>query len=482
MTNLYDALPYPDRPFRQTHPDRLASMGILHGMCPQDPSTARVLDVGCGSALNIIAMATAYPRARFVGFDLALGAVERARSRIAALGLTNIRIEHLDLMQFPADAGEFDFIIAHGFYSWVPGPVREALLALMNRHANANAICYLSFNARPGSTLRLAWRDAAGYHARGIEDAVTRAKASVDMLEMMAEASTAVPGAWRDVVDEMAALVREKGIHWVGHDDFGPVFEPFHFHEVVEAASRHGMQFLSEACHFDGQPFELGETARNVLASLEIANPVLREQYFDFLELRRFRQILLCRNGVALQRPIDIDGVRRLSFSSSADECGVTPDGQVVEFNPLTGIRSKVSAMGQRIIGHLRAAWPCSLRFEEILPDETDRSEVARRLERLWACALLEAHAVPQRCGPATAPDPVVWKLARLEADEGGPVTTRIHSQCDPDHATRNLIRDLSGRHSRETLAAKHPDLDARLAWLARMGLLEPPGQRVSAE
>lgn len=479
MTTNYDALPYLERPFRQTHPDRLAAMGLLLGMSPADPAGARVLDVGCGSALNAIAMAAALPQARFFGFDLAQTAVDQAQRRIAQLGLRNIRVEHLDLVDFPDEAGEFDYIIAHGFYSWVPEPVREALLALMNRHGSAHAICYLSFNARPGSTLRLAWRDAAAYHTRGIADTVERARASVRMLELMAAAAAGQSSAWRDIVSNMLDMVRDKGIEWVGHDDFGPVFEPFHFHEVAAAAARHGMQYLSEARYFDGEPYALGEAARGILRDLADRSVLLREQYFDFLELRSFRQILLCRSGIELRRPIDLTGLRKMSFSSPADEAAVDANGKVMVSNPLTGVRSEIRPQSRAILRQLREAWPCSLPFEQLAPAEHDRGAVAATLERLWACALIEAHALAQRCGRGVAERPLAWPLARLEAASGATVTSRIHSQCILDAGTRALLLMLDGSRDRKALAESFPDLQQRLDWLARMGLLEPTDEDV---
>ncbi len=478
MMTSYDELPYIDRPFRQTHPDRLASMALLLGMAPPDPATARVLDVGCGAALNLIAMAATLPNARFLGFDLAKSAVEHAKERIAKLGLRNIHVEHIDLMEFPTEAGEFDYIIAHGFYSWVPESVRDALLGLINRHAGPNAICYLSFNARPGSTLRDVWRDAAAYHAGGIEDTVENARASVRMLELMAEASAANPGAWQEIVTDMADRVRDKGIRWVAHDDFGSVFEPFHFHEVARAAARHGMQYLSDACYFDSQSYELGDAARSILQGLAERDILLREQYFDFLELRPFRQILLCRSGIDLRRPIDCAGLQQMSFSSPSDETGVAADGRAIFSNPLTGVRSEVREGSRKVLRQLRAAWPCSVPFSHIFPDEPERAVVARTLERLWACALVEAHAVPQRCGRGGGEFPAAWPLARLEAVTSDTVTTRIHSQCSLDAGTRELVRLLDGSRSRAQLVEAFPDLERRLDCLARMGLLEPTNEQ----
>ena len=48
--------------------------------------------------------------------------------------------------------------------------------------------------------------------------------------------------------------------------------------------------------------------ARSVLSQLD---PITREQYLDFVRCRRFRQTLLCRAGVALDRAIVRSGSRR---------------------------------------------------------------------------------------------------------------------------------------------------------------------------
>ena len=127
---LYDEVEYPSRSFSQTHPERAAAIGTLLGMSPPAPATCRVLEVGCGSGWNLIPMAAALPQARIFGFDLAASAIDAANRDAELLGLKNLRFEHLDLMDFPADLGPFDYIIAHGFYSWVPAPVRLKLLDL----------------------------------------------------------------------------------------------------------------------------------------------------------------------------------------------------------------------------------------------------------------------------------------------------------------------------------------------------------------
>ena len=75
--------------------------------------------------------------------------------------------------------------------------------------------------------------------------------------------------------------------------------EPVYFHEFVAHAGRHRLQFLCEAelvaMAYSGLTLE----AKRVLDALD---PLAREQYLDFAKCRRFRQTLLCHEGIAIER------------------------------------------------------------------------------------------------------------------------------------------------------------------------------------
>ena len=121
----YDAVPYPSAVFAQTHPDRLATIGRLLGMSPAGVPEARVLEIGCGDGSNLLGMACELPRAQFVGIDLSGQAIDRGQRSISGLGVTNLALYHSGVGDIPADLGRFDFILAHGLYSWVPAEVRD---------------------------------------------------------------------------------------------------------------------------------------------------------------------------------------------------------------------------------------------------------------------------------------------------------------------------------------------------------------------
>jgi len=69
----------------------------------------RVADLGCGTGHAINLMAREYPRSRFVGYDIAADAIERARAEARAMALTNAAFEVADVTRLPAET-KFDLI------------------------------------------------------------------------------------------------------------------------------------------------------------------------------------------------------------------------------------------------------------------------------------------------------------------------------------------------------------------------------------
>lgn len=124
----YDAIPYESIPITETHVDGLAALGRLFGVSTADPRRCRVLELGCAEGGNLLPMAFYLPDSEFVGIDLSARQVADGRRLVAELALGNITLLHRDVMDGADDLGRFDYIIAHGLYSWVPA--RERLLAL----------------------------------------------------------------------------------------------------------------------------------------------------------------------------------------------------------------------------------------------------------------------------------------------------------------------------------------------------------------
>ena len=81
----------------------------LDGLVERLSAGAKVADVGCGSATSTIAMARAFPKSEFIGYDISIHALNRARSKIDAAGLGNVSLRNPIDHPLPEDAS-FDFM------------------------------------------------------------------------------------------------------------------------------------------------------------------------------------------------------------------------------------------------------------------------------------------------------------------------------------------------------------------------------------
>src|SRR5436190_4520417 len=187
--NAYDRVPYPGLAQPTTHPDRLAVAAALCGMQTPDIERCRVLELGCGDGANLIPIAHTLPGCHAVGVDLAASAIDRASAMSQALGLTNVSFRQADLLALPEDlGGPFDYIIAHGVYSWIPPSVRDALMAACSRLLAPDGVAYVSYNAYPGHHSRLLAREMMLYVAGGSTDPATRIRTARRALATLAEA------------------------------------------------------------------------------------------------------------------------------------------------------------------------------------------------------------------------------------------------------------------------------------------------------
>lgn len=65
------------------------------------PQGGRVLEIGCGTARNLVAAAGAYPHARFYGIDISAAMLETAGAKVAREGLSpRIRLAAADATRF----------------------------------------------------------------------------------------------------------------------------------------------------------------------------------------------------------------------------------------------------------------------------------------------------------------------------------------------------------------------------------------------
>jgi methyltransferase-like protein len=188
--------------------------------------------------------------------------------------------------------GRFDFIVAHGVYSWVPPDVQEALLAAFRGSLAPDGVAYCSYNVYPGWKSKEIIRDAMllASGASTTPDAKARdARGMLDFLEEVAPAE----GVLARVVAESKAFAEGFGDSYLLHDELETFNAPCYFYEMVTRAGAHGLAYLAEARPETMVPANFGPRVAEYVTEKSGGVQVLVEQYLDFVTNRMFRESLL---------------------------------------------------------------------------------------------------------------------------------------------------------------------------------------------
>ncbi len=431
---------------------------MLFGMRPAPAESCRVLELGCGNGANLIPMALTLPGSRFAGIDLAGVPIAAARALAGDWSLGNIVFHQLDVADVSPGFGEFDYVIAHGLYSWAPPAVRDKLLAVCKANLAPHGVAYVSYNTYPGCHLRNMIREMLLYQTRDIADPELKLKHAFALVNFLAASNPKSPA-----LREELQAIRSRDPSVVFHDDLAGVNDPVYFHQFMEHAQGHGLQFLAEAEFFSMQFAGFTGDVVDTIHLLARGDRIREQQYLDFLKCRRFRQTLLCHAGTCgwKIRPAR-SGVTRLCVASPAKPVHDVPDirsDAEEEFRSPDGASMTTNLpLAKAAILHLTNCWPLAAPFDELLrearallgadsaPTAEDASTLADLLMKIYTSGLVELHATPSRFTLSVSERPRAFALARLEAQSGTRVTTLRHSTVElEDDVVRQLVVLLDG-------------------------------------
>jgi SAM-dependent methyltransferase len=473
----YDELPYDSLPLPETQPDFLAAVAKLHGFDAPDPSRARILELGCAQGGNLIPLAWRWPSCECVGVELSRVQAEAGAAFTHELGLPNVRILHGDLAALPADLGEFDFIIAHGVFSWVPPSVQQALLEVCRRHLSPHGIAYVSFNVAAGWEKLQPLRAALTARTAADLPAPERFQQALRMLdELQAE--------WRDpfLLKEIAYL-RSAAPSYLFHEYLADFNAPMGFGEFAAQLDAHGLRYVGEAGPRSAV-VEL-EDAWGLIPESMAGRWLDAEAALDDALAIRFRRALIAREDAPCARPPQADDLSGLAFyadlgsdeeidlEASVEQRFRNPAGNAF---PVTLPAMKAAAMA------LSAAYPGALAYlgllasaRQVLAEFGVAADVDEAAFREALFQLVMSHGVMPTLAAAAysnAPGerPCAHALARLQASTPNWVVSGArHVAMDLDPAGRALLALLDGSRTIDELAA------LMHATLAGQGMDLPP-------
>lgn len=473
--NAYDQVPYPGLSYSHTSPDRLATVATLLGMEPAPVDRCRVLELGCAGGGNLIPLAYALPESRFVGIDYSSAQIDMGKENVRALGLQNIVLEHRNILDVDRRLGEFDYIIAHGVFSWVPPQVQDRLLSICKENLASNGVAYISYNTYPGWRQLGVIREMMLYHTREIDNPQERAAQARTLLNFLAGAVPLDSGAYGSLLNMYARLLQgefkssgERGDALLLHDELEEINQPLYFYQFAEQTERHGLQYLGDAefhtmvsSNFPPQVSDtLGQMSRDVIEL---------EQYMDFLRDRAFRRSLLCHNHVKLSRALRPELVSPFYIASRTrpePDAEAIHSVQVARFHAGSGaILSTDHPATKEAMLYLAEIWPRAVALEPLLDAARARLGLdGSRSDPGWASdayvlsanmlqaysysdTLVELRTRRPKLFLQVSERPVASPVARLQAREISKVTNLCHDRVDLDELDRYLIQYLDGHH-----------------------------------
>lgn len=448
----YDEVPYGTEANSEAHPRSMGTLARLFGIDAPLASTARVLEIGCGDGEHLVAAASYLPEARFVGFDLSSAAIARGIAAAAASGVVNVELLHRDLTDVAKTTlGTFDYVLAHGVYSWVPVALRPDVLRVMRDALAPNGVAFLSANALPGwelrRTLRAIMREASA-HLDDPASKVAAALAAVDALASAPESSGA--GSFASVIASAAREYREHVerekppdaafSRYAFHDLLAECNDPFSVDDLVEHAEGAGLRVL---CATPGA------------SSFDELRAGMHESGAPFV------QVLLVRDDATPRAAPDAAEIARMHLWADLSPAGApdlfrTTTGAVLRAGPGSAIaRAAASAPGFVAVETLAAA-------------EADRAALAQDLLSALrdGSLLIAAEPIPlvdarSRAEPLPPVSSHVRTKAALAVDRSAAsavVTSALHRSFRVPLVELEVIRHLDGTLTEAALVARVGD------------------------
>lgn len=482
ITETYDKQVYTSNAFSFSSPVHLRAAAHVWGLSSVSVKNARVLELGCAGGGNLLPFALAYPDAKAVGVDLSEVQVKQGRQVVQALGLHNLQLHAMSLTDIGPEFGQFDYIIAHGVFSWVPPEVREAMMRIMRENLAPEGIGYISYNTYPGWKAGDIVRDAMLLHSHSVADEASKLGAAKAMLNLLSEgiaASNPLAPSLRAAV----AQLRSHSDYYIAHEYLELFNNPCYLLEFVNMADQFGVAHVG-----DSEPHvELGATyGQNVQLNhslVALGQPrVVRQQYLDFAVGRNFRKSMIVHSERVDQLAVAPD----LSRLEEVRWAGHFIEADVPEGSP-KNVRSYLNHRNRRIntsepavvavIQTVTRAWPGSVTYEELqrgarehLPPEIAADEhvvhktVRDAVETLFRLNSLrytldpspyDTRASGERNGPELVPGFQYLYERRKDKSFGVGTFNLWHETVNAQfkEAEEFLLPYIDGKHSRKQLA-----------------------------
>lgn len=402
-TSVYPAMSHPS-----ADPARNFVAARLAGFEAKDPSRAKILEIGCASGHHLVPLAKRWPESQFVGIDSDRNSIAQARESAAVADLKNVVFHHASITDFEAEAAEFDYIIAHGFFSWVPDETKSILMDFIQSSLASQGLAVVSFN------VAAAWRKRLPVilKARAIMEAggVDGIAALHVLRDVTADADESC------IINDMIA----KGAEVLPFDDFAPTNDAWTVSDFIAFSAQRGLRWIGAS-----------EPGTSSAISAELLDA------WDEERACHFRSELICRDDAPISEKIPTNLV--LQFAAHLAD-------------PLPPLDHDAAAIAKYIAARAPSVVPLIDLIEDV-PDMDIRKIVAvfyRGIIEGWLVPRSEALRLYEIAPSFPLLDP--WHRWCLEKNY--PLVDALHRPCTFSKMQQKLLSLMDGNRGLEELAA----------------------------
>ena len=421
--NPYDELPYRCLPIEWTAPERLAIASLLHGG-PRSPLDAyRVLELGCGDGANLLPLAYYRRHGDFIGLDGARSQIEIADARKSALGIPNINFIHTDFLNATTQlSGQFDYIIAHGVFSWISNDVRDALLKLCTERLRCGGLLYLNYNTKPGWNVRGLVREFLLAQTTGVGNLQDRARRAQEVSAKIVSSFLVDAQPYSQLMAKEFQFVCNNHISYTAHEFLATDNHPYWRSEFLTLVQSYGLEYVADA-DFNYPLMQVPDDLAPRLIEEQLAGRTL-DDTIDLLCYRQLHSPILGQ-GPLTRRELSIDDFADLFVASCLTPCSSNDNGNLMFLHP-SGyeVEAKEEPIKSALI-RLYPLWPQGLRIGALFSNVVQVMDDLKLLQRKGLIEL--------RCIEPNGFMEYSSRLNRLEEQWGnGCLTTPYHTREDP--------------------------------------------------
>ncbi|RKR71253.1 class I SAM-dependent methyltransferase [Otariodibacter oris] len=305
LAQTYNDIPYTSYVFAHCQPTRLHALAKIKGLNPPPLETATVLEIGCSFGGNLLPFAIRYPNSKIIGIDLATTQIEIGQQMMREIGIKNVHLIAGDISKVIFEQINFDYIICHGVFSWVPDFVQEAILNTIEKYLSPNGVAFISYNTYPGWHLKDMAKELMIF---GSDDQLDRLSRVDQAFEMLKYTDNIIKRRNSNISPEISKVFNEivnKSKYYVAHEFFEDYNHPLYFREFNNKIQSHNLAYLTDS---DSpsivSKFIFNDKEHEQIYQYFNNNIEKIEQYTDFVTHRTFRTSLITRKENMSNRDI----------------------------------------------------------------------------------------------------------------------------------------------------------------------------------